>query len=116
MTHSDTPRRQDAETTPTTNELVRILSNGQRRAVLSVLRDSTDGTCALQDLTAHVAAKASNETRARIQLHHVTIPPLEEAVIVEVNAATDTISYTGGGDIDRLLDAIDDAEPSQGDT
>jgi DNA-binding transcriptional ArsR family regulator len=93
----------DAVATAETDELFAVLSNADRRFVLSHLAQR-ETPPALDHLAGALAEWSDDLSRedARIALHHVHLPKLEEAGLVTYD---DTVELTD--DADESLDLID---------
>ncbi|MFC7140637.1 hypothetical protein ACFQMA_12485 [Halosimplex aquaticum] len=93
----------DAPSTAETDELFAVLSNANRRFVLSHLAER-EHSPALDPLAAAMAEWSDDLDRedARIALHHVHLPKLEDAGFVEYG---DTIELT-----DHAPDSLDIVE------
>ncbi|WP_415379819.1 hypothetical protein [Halosimplex sp. TS25] len=93
----------DATSTAETDELFAVLSNANRRFVLSHL-SQRENSPALDPLAAAMAEWSDDLDRedARIALHHVHLPKLEEIGFVEYG---DTVELTD--DAPDSLDAVD---------
>lgn len=82
----------------TTDSVHSALANSDRRAVLAFFETSPTQTASLTDLTAYVAARHSpsdprSTAQIRTHLHHVDLPKLDEAGLVEYDARTATVRY-----------------------
>ena len=80
------------------SEVHRVLSNADRRELLAWLAEREDRRPSLAELV-DVVAKNTTDTerhRARTALHHVHLPMLEEADIIQYDADRQRIVNTDG--------------------
>ncbi len=68
-----------------TDRVYRLLADEQRRAVLAVLLER-DGEMTLEDLRSRLADRVGDERHAGIRLHHVHLPKLAAAGLIEYDS------------------------------
>lgn len=97
----------------TTDDLYRLLGSERRRAVLSSLADS-DGPVAVDELVDDVAegerpdpGPGSHRDRITTDLHHVHLPILADAGVIDYDPVAGTVRYDPPAKLDVLVDAID---------
>lgn len=98
------------ETTAESARLDRLLSafaSEPRRRVLAHVQNTDEETASLDGLAEHVAATQDEGAleQARIHLHHVHLPKLAAADLIDYDADTRTIRY-GGGPAGVDIDAV----------
>lgn len=83
-----------------------LLANRDRRAILSYLMDAPDGTATVNELVEHLLDRKTERTGERpgpdhvaTTLHHVHVPKLADAGVVDYDARSREIRYWGS---DRL--------------
>ena len=84
------------------NHVFKLLANRHRRHALSYLVGMDDDTATLGELCGYVAARHANAGTApkhddelAIGLHHIHLPKLEAAGVIEYDARSQTIRYHG---------------------
>lgn len=94
-------RRPAGRPTQTTDDVLRALTDERRQIALEYLRES-DGPVELEDIAARVADRVDRDERVlRTDLHHVHLPVLDAAGLVEYDAAGHVASlgdWTPGSD------------------
>ena len=89
------------------DELLSVLADGERRAIIAYLRDNPTGAASYKTLAAVLAHEsATDQDRARIRLHHRHLPALDRTPLLSYDMETRTIEYHGHPDLDSLLDTI----------
>jgi hypothetical protein len=100
-----------------TDELLRLVSDRRRRAVLNHLRENGDGAVTVDELVDGIPAdgfgsadERTARARVELQLRHVHLPKLDAAGIVEYDAGSATVRYRPGdrGGLERLLEFLSD--------
>jgi len=90
------------------SELLDVLSTDGCRDTLAYFRDASEDTARVDDIAA-----ALSETDARdaeqfaLRLHHVILPRLADAGVLEYDARTNTARYHGQDNLDSLFDAVE---------
>ncbi len=76
------------------NDILGLLANERRRAVVAVFEDAEDDWCSVDDLCRRVGKRTntSPETVA-MELHHVHLPQLEDCGVIEYDAASESVRY-----------------------
>lgn len=100
-----------------TDTLYQLLADDRRRRVLSFLtRNSGEAVSVdrlVDDITEHEwpdPGPASHRERVAIDLHHVHLPKLADAGVIDHDPVDETVRYEGSESITILLDAADDIE------
>lgn len=93
----------------TNDNLLTILAAPRCRAVLTYFRDTATEAASAKD----IADEINNQDHdgadlMAFQLHHVTLPRLEDAGIIEYDARSNTARYRGHSELESLMDAIVD--------
>lgn len=84
-----------------------VLSDQNRRSVLSYLQESSSDVATLEDLVDHISTREVRDDRQlAITLHHVTLPKLAEAGLVEYDPRSNTVRYEGDSEVLELLDEL----------
>lgn len=94
-----------------TDELLRVVSDRRRRAVLNHLRENGDGAVTVDELVDGIPAdERTARARVELQLRHVHLPKLDAAGIVEYDAGSATVRYRPEGrcGLERLLEFLSD--------
>lgn len=96
--------------------LLDALSTRHRRRVVRHLAATPDGVASLDELVEHVGAgdgadgagdDGDDRQRRQVRLHHVALPRLADAGILEYDARSDTVRYTGDEDAEAVLGLLD---------
>lgn len=103
---------QACESNPS-NSLLEVLADEQRRCVVAYLSDTSDDVASVSELTRHVTkhcADAHNREQVAVNLHHVGLPKLEEAGVLEYDSRSNTVRYHPGSKVETLLDCLREQE------
>lgn len=93
------------------DELLSVLADGERRAIIAYLRDDPTGAASLKTLAAVLAHEsATDQDRARIRLHHTHLPTLARTPLLSYETKTRTVEYHGHPGLDSLLETIHHVE------
>lgn len=98
------------------DEVMWILSDPDRRAMLRYVDAAPEPVASLQDLMTHVADSRAagggvrpTERQVKIALLHVHIPALTNAGVAEYDLRSEQLRYLGNERLDGLLDRIREA-------
>lgn len=90
-----------------------LLANHDRRRVLGYLMDDSDGTATVEELVDHVAEKRAERTddaldtdQIETRLHHVHIPKLADAGVVEYDHRSGEVRYWGEDRLEAWHDRV----------
>lgn len=95
------------------NRLFTALAADDRRAVLRYLHSSGDDTASVDELIEFVhASDAQPDDRKQIaiRLHHAALPKLADLGLLNYDAKTGTVRYTGHPLLSELLDGDPERE------
>ncbi|MFD1513724.1 DUF7344 domain-containing protein [Halomarina rubra] len=84
-----------ARTTPDADHTFRLLADDERRTLLGAFEEAEH--VAVEDLRDHIAADADDRDHASIRLHHVHLPKLADAGLLDVDADGDVVTPTDRG-------------------
>lgn len=99
------------------DELLSVLGDDERRAIITHLQDDPTGTASLDALATVLAPDAPTERdRARIRLHHRHLPKLDRTPLLSYDTNTTTVEYHGHPELDALLDPFHRSETAHSDT
>lgn len=91
------------------DELLTVLADGTRRAILTTLQDADDGIATVQELTNQIDKHDHGGPDVTpVQLVHSDLPRLEETGAVEFDQRSKTVRYQGFTELERLLELVDD--------
>lgn len=93
-----------------TDKIYAVLADHPRRLILHYLRDSPENMASRQQISEHISEHDLGPQRAEtvaIKLHHVHLPKLTEAGIVEYNPQTGIIQYTPRPIVETHLNYVD---------
>lgn len=110
MSETVTPRQPER-----VNKLLSVLADGERRAIITHLRDDSTGTTSLDTLATVLADSPTDRDHARIRLHHIHLPKLDDTPILSYDPETTTIEYHGHAKAESLLDTVQRDEPAYSD-
>ena len=91
------------------DELLTILADDRRRAILAFFRDADDAVATVRELATHVDGRGHGDPGATpIQLVHSDLPRLEEAGVVEFDQRSEAVRYQGSTELERLLAFVEE--------
>ncbi len=103
-----------------TDTVHRILSSERRRHLLSYLIDWPDDTTSVDEVVDHITQEErptpgpiSHRERVAIDLHHVHLPKLADAGVIEHDPVAETIRYEAPEGLATLLAATDEFEAEE---
>lgn len=109
----DGPRREQL----TTDEAHRLLTSSRRRLLLSYLSTGPNGPVPVDELIDVVAKRecpdpgpATHRERILIDLHHVHLPRLADAGVLDYDPVAETVRYDGSAKLQSILDTDTPAE------
>lgn len=89
------------------DDLLQLLADHRRRAVLAYLRQSTDGVASLEELIDEIEGHgASGEQEAAVQLNHIILPRLAEQDFIQYDRERGTIQYHHHPGLETLINTI----------
>jgi hypothetical protein len=90
-----------------------ILANNDRRAIIEYLRDVADQTATIDELVNYLVSQKSKQSdeypgRDHVQttLHHIHIPKLVDAGLIDYDARNQEIRYWGSDRLERWHERI----------
>jgi DNA-binding transcriptional ArsR family regulator len=91
------------------DDLLRILADSARRDVVSALDAHERNWIVVEDLVELVSARSTGLSRSEVEaaLHHVHLPILDEAGLLEYDECSETIRYYQCALIARILNAVE---------
>lgn len=91
------------------DELLTILSEAKRRAILTYLRDVDDGVATVQELSNGIDKQEHGGSKVTpVELVHSDLPRLEEAGVIEFDQRSRTVRYQGSTELEQLLQFVAD--------
>lgn len=119
MTDDERPGEEGGEASRNTvpslslDETLGLLSNRERRALLAYLREEGDRTVTFDEVVDHLVAQRSERIGEQTDrdhvarsLHHVHVPKLAEAGVVEYDTQDRTIRYRPDSRLETWLERI----------
>jgi hypothetical protein len=97
-----------------TDEQFDALARTDRRAVIQFFRDESAEEVTLDDLVTGIVDGSywdTDESHARLCLHHFALPKLADAGILDYDARSKTVRYWGRPGVEKLLDAAIETGP-----
>ena len=91
-----------------TDERFDALARTDSRAVIQFFRDESTEEATLDDLVTGIVDGSywdTDESHARLCLHHSTLPKLADAGILDYDPRSETVRYRGRPAVEQLLDA-----------
>ncbi|QLD90315.1 hypothetical protein HWV07_15235 [Natronomonas salina] len=89
------------------DELLTILSEAKRRAILTHLQDADDGVATVQELANEIDLQKDGDSGVTpVELVHSDLPRLEDAGVVEFDQRSRTVRYQGSTELERLLQFV----------
>lgn len=105
-----------------TDELYHILKSSSRRQIMSYLSTCSDYPVPLDELTDIVAERecpdpesATCRERILVDLHHVHLPYLVDAGVIDYDSVANTVYYDGSERLESLFDAGNSTEGTEED-
>lgn len=89
---------------------LRALADEHRRVTIRYLMGTPDGTASFDELRDHVTAHSSGDDGPRdvaIRLHHVHLPLLVDADIVDYDPRSETVRYRAASLVENVLSSIE---------
>lgn len=93
-----------------TDQLHRLLANSRRRLVLSYLQSHSGDWVSFEDLVAATArgerpdpGPATHWQRVETDLHHVQLPKLADAGVIEYDPVAGTVQYDPSDELEAAL-------------
>ena len=90
------------------------LARTDRRAVIQFFRDESTEEVTLDDLVTGIVNGSywdTDESHARLCLHHFALPKLADTGILDYDPRSKTIRYRGRPAVEQLLDAAGETGP-----
>lgn len=109
------PTTKDSQAIDTT---LRALADEQRRLVIRYLRETPGGITSYDELQSHLTSQSSAEftpREAAIRLHHVLLPALADAGIIEHDPQSETVRYQPHSLVESVLDTLENVDRSLSD-
>lgn len=88
------------------DELLTLLADQYCRSIIFHFKNISDEVATISDLARELQIQES-EKEIGVQLHHITLPRLEEADIIEYDARSRTVRYQGHCASQTLLEDIE---------
>ena len=91
------------------------LARADCRAVIQFFRDGSTEETTLDDLVTGIVDGSywdTDESHARLRLHHLTLPKLADTGILDYDPGSKTVRYRGRPAVERLLDAAGGTDPA----
>lgn len=94
-----------------------VLADRHRRATLGYLRKSSDDVVSFGTLVTYIAesdveSDGHDRGQLAVRLHHVTVPRLADAGLVEYDTRSGSIRYRGHPVVETCLDCTVDSDVS----
>lgn len=87
-----------------------VLADQRRRLVIRYLRESSNGVASCEELADYVSTPSStrrDREKTLIHLHHVSLPKLDRAELIEYNSRSNTVRYQPRSKAEALIECID---------
>jgi len=105
-------REPDKTADPSFDRWLELLAHRDRRLVLSTLAENGEERLPLGVLTDVIVREREDDVNAEsvlIDLHHVHLPKLRRADVVEYDPEESLVTYRGHDGLERCLRAVQDA-------
>lgn len=86
-----------------------VLADADCRQVVEFFREADSDVVSLDVLAEELrtpARSSTDPTGLAVQLHHVTLPKLSEAGVLEYDSDEKRVRYSGDGDLESILEDI----------
>lgn len=94
-----------------TDRLLSALANQHCRFVLSYFGNTSEEYAAVDDLATALARRdPEDENRAAKHLHHIALPKLADAGLVDYDARTKTVRYRGHPRLEKVREYVSESE------
>lgn len=93
---------------------LRLLADDTRRYALALLSATPDGVASLSELVDCVATRSpaiEDREEASIRLHHLVLPRLADAGVIDYDPRSETVRYYGEPALEALLDSVEAESP-----
>lgn len=102
----ENPTRDEVSGPGRTDSVLSVLAVEARRQVVRYFVESSDRTATVDELTGYVAKRLDDRSRqhVRLNLHHVHVPKLANAGLVEYNPQALTVRYRRHPVAERLVE------------
>jgi len=93
------------------DEVLLALADERRRLAVQYFKEATDRTASCDELAAYVCGKGSVDHRIEnmeARLHHVDLPKLAEAGLIEYDSRSNTVRYQPLRSVEPIVDAIEE--------
>lgn len=89
------------------DDVLTLLADAHRRSIIAYFRSSGSDDATLTDLAAHVCEQSDEHVEpVTSRLHHVHLPRLADAGVVEYDPRSETVRYRGTDDVEQLMDCL----------
>lgn len=92
------------------DSVLEILAEERRRLVVRHLRNTSNGVASCEELVDYISTHYSEEQNAeniKIRLHHIDLPKLDSAGLIEYDSRSNTARYHPHPQVDALVEFID---------
>lgn len=93
------------------DSILQALADQRRRSVIQYLRDTSDGVGRYEELAEYVCSHrtgANDIEEVRSSLHHIALPVLDDAELIEYDSRSETVVYKPNPLAEDILDAIEE--------
>lgn len=84
------------------DELLTVLADHRRRAVLAYFRNSSDDVASVQDLANELKKHDHRGDQPTLTLLHSVLPRLANADVIDYDGRSDAVRYRGDDELERL--------------
>lgn len=92
------------------DDIHELLADRQRRHALAYLHDKPEDVATREELASHVSSRhpeSPSEEYVVAELHHVSLPKLEDAGLLEYDPRSGAVRFYGHPEIGHFLDETD---------
>ncbi len=95
--------------------MLKAIAHHQRREILRFLMDSSDATTTIDDLVKYLKSReieqtgnhpGCSSTEIKISLHHIHLPKLEEAGLIEYDQRSEELRYWRHAVLEDILNRL----------
>lgn len=106
------PMKQTTTRPDQPDDVLTLLADADRRAIIAYFRNAHSDDATVSELATHIRDRRDDHgEQETARLHHVHLPRLAEAGVVEYDPRSETVRYQGTDDVEALVDCLAELHP-----
>ena len=92
------------------DSILTVLADERRRLIIRYFETASNGVTTREELAEYVSTTSPDEQdreKTKTRLHHVSLPKLDSAGLIEYDSRSTTVRYDPQPEVDALLKCID---------